>query len=50
MGHDAPEFEQFYALIRERQGIIEGVVDRMRGELVCESDTGGPRYHEPQGR
>lgn len=34
VGHDAPEFEQFYALIRERQGIIEGVVDRMRGELV----------------
>lgn len=32
--HDAPGFEQFFALIRERQGILEGVVERMRGELV----------------
>lgn len=32
--HDAPGFEQFYALIWERPQILEGVVDRIRGELV----------------
>lgn len=38
--------------MRERQGILEEVVDRMQGELVhweYESGTGGLRYHEPQG-
>lgn len=32
--HDAPGFEQFYALILERPRILEGVVDRIRGKLV----------------
>lgn len=32
--HDAPGFEQFYALIWERPRILEGVVDRIRGKLV----------------
>lgn len=32
--HDAPGFEQLYALIWERPRILEGVVDRIRGELV----------------
>lgn len=32
--HDAPGFEQFYALIWERPRILEGVVDRIWGKLV----------------
>lgn len=42
LSHDAPRFEQSYALIRERQWILEGVVDRMRGELVQVHGTSVP--------
>lgn len=31
---DALGCDQFYALLRKRQEILEGVVERMRGELV----------------